>query len=353
MAATASAAIWDDDGEREISARQVQLVRDAGALAELPLHLTILGLARAWSGDFADAASLIGEAENVAMATGSAFSPFTSLRLLALQGREDEAATLIASAIGLADVGGPGILAVQAHWAAAVLNNGLARYKEAASAARQATSNTFEPWISAWALAELVEAVARNGDPESARDALERLAETTQLCGTDFALGIEARCRALLTDGGPAEELYRDAISRLSRTQLRPEVARAHLLYGEWLRRDGRRIDARAQLRTAYDMFTAIGMEAFAERTRRELLATGETIRRRTVESLDELTPQEAQIARLASDGRSNSEIAANLFLSPRTVEWHLRRVFAKLGITSRKELRAALPSRTGTKGAS
>jgi DNA-binding CsgD family transcriptional regulator/tetratricopeptide (TPR) repeat protein len=353
MAATASAAIWDDDGEREISARQVQLVRDAGALAELPLHLTILGLARAWSGDFADAASLIGEAENVAMATGSAFSPFTSLRLLALQGREDEAATLIASAIGLADVGGPGILAVQAHWAAAVLNNGLARYKEAASAARQATSNTFEPWISAWALAELVEAVARNGDPESARHALERLAETTQLCGTDFALGIEARCRALLTDGGPAEELYRDAISRLSRTQLRPEVARAHLLYGEWLRRDGRRIDARAQLRTAYDMFTAIGMEAFAERTRRELLATGETIRRRTVESLDELTPQEAQIARLASDGRSNSEIAANLFLSPRTVEWHLRRVFAKLGITSRKDLHAALPSRTGTKGAS
>jgi DNA-binding CsgD family transcriptional regulator len=166
------------------------------------------------------------------------------------------------------------------------------------------------------------------------------------------ALGTEARCRALLSDGAAADELYREAIDRLSRTRLRPELARAHLLYGEWLRRDGRRVDAREQLRTAHDLFVAIGMEAFAERARRELLATGEVIRRRTPDTLDELTPQEMQIARLASDGRSNSEIAAHLFLSPRTVEWHLRKVFAKLGIASRRELRAALPRGIGTTGA-
>jgi DNA-binding CsgD family transcriptional regulator len=195
-------------------------------------------------------------------------------------------------------------------------------------------------------LPELVEAAARGGDVELARDALGRLAETTQPCGTDLALGIEVRCRALLSDGAAAEGLYREAIDRLSRTRLRTELARAHLLYGEWLRRQGRRVDAREQLRTAHGMLVAIGMEAFTERARRELTATGEKVRKRRAETHDQLTPQEEQIARLARDGRTNSDIGAQLFLSARTVEWHLRKIFTKLGIGSRHELKAALAQR-------
>jgi DNA-binding CsgD family transcriptional regulator len=195
-----------------------------------------------------------------------------------------------------------------------------------------------------WALPELVESAARAGDDDLARDALQRLAQTTQQCGTDWALGIEARCRALLSDGAAADELYREAIDRLSSTRLRPDLARAHLVYGEWLRREGRRLDARDQLRTAQDMLDAIGMEAFAERARRELIATGEKARKRRDATRDQLTPQEEQIARLARDGLSNPEIGATLFLSPRTVEWHLRKVFAKLGINSRGGLRTVLP---------
>jgi DNA-binding CsgD family transcriptional regulator len=343
-AASAPSIVWDDEGWRTISARQVQLLRDAGALAELPIQLPALAIATAWIGDFATAGSLAAEADSVAAASGSPIAPYGLLRLRALQGREAEASALIASAIDHAAAGGQGMAATQAHWAAAVLYNGLARYQEAASAARQAASNTFEPWIWMWALPELVEAAARGGDAELARDALERLAETTQPRSTEWALGIEARCRALLSDGAAADDLYREAIDRLSRTQLRPELARSHLLYGEWLRRRGRRIDARGQLRTAHDMFAAIGMEAFAERARRELIATGEKVRKRSVETRDLLTPQEAQIARLAQDGRSNSEIGAQLFLSPRTVKYHLRKVFTKLDISSRAQLDRALP---------
>ena len=344
MATAASNAFWDNDGAHAISARQVQLIRDAGALAELPLYLSALGLASAWMGDFAGAASNIAEADSVAAATGSHFAPYTLLRLRALQGRETEAA----AAIERAAAGGPSAV-LYAQWSAAVLYNGLARYQEAAAAARQATSNTFEYWVSAWALPELVEAAVRAGDAAIARDALERLAETTQPAGTDFPLGIEARSRALVSDGAAADKLYRQAIARLSRTTLRPELARAHLLYGEWLRREGRRTDAREQLHAAYDLLAAIGMEAFAERARRELMATGETVRKRSAGTRDELTPQEDQIARLARDGLSNPEIGAQLFISARTVEWHLRKVYTKLGIGSRRQLRAALiqPGRT------
>jgi ATP/maltotriose-dependent transcriptional regulator MalT len=335
VATAASALIWDDEGTRAVYARQVQLVRDAGALAHLPLYLSRLAIASAWMGDFAGAAALIADSDSVATATGSPVASYALLRLRALQGTEAEASALLAAAMEQRQP--------HAQWAAAVLYNGLARYEEAASAARQATASTFDPWISMWALPELVEAAAREGDAELARDGLARLAETTQPCGTDLALGIEARCRALLSDGAAADGLYREAIDRLGRTKLRPELARAHLLYGEWLRREGRRVDAREQLRTAHDQFTSIGMAAFAERARRELVATGETVRKRRAETVITLTPQEAYIARLARDGLTNPEIGARLFLSARTVEWHLRKIFAKLDIGSRRELRDAL----------
>jgi DNA-binding CsgD family transcriptional regulator len=344
MATAASNAVWDNDGAYAISARQVQLVRDAGAPAQLPLHLSALGMARAWNGDLAGAASNMAEAESVAAAIGSVSVPWTALRLRALQGREAEAAAAIASAIEQAAAGAHG-LAIYAHWAAAVLYNGLARYEEAAASAREATSNRFEYWVSVWVLPELVEALARGKDTAGARDALERLAETTQPSGNDFALGIEARCRALLSKGAIAERLYQDAIERLGRTRLRPELGRAHLLYGEWLRREDRRVDARPQLHTAHDLFTAIGMEAFAGRARSELSATGGKVRKRSAETRDDLTDQERQIAQLACGGLSNPEIGARLFLSPRTVEWHLHKVFGKLGIRSRRELVNALPS--------
>jgi DNA-binding CsgD family transcriptional regulator len=343
LAAHASAAVWDDEGLFAICARQVQVVRDAGALATLPVHLTYLGMASLWLGDFAGAASLVAEITSVAAVTGSRFPPYALLRLRALQGREGEATAAIASA--LAAAGGQGMTATRAHWAAAILYNGLARYEEAASAARKATADAHNHWIFMWVLPDLVEAAARSGDPELARDALERLTKTTQPCGTEFALGIEARCRALLSNGAAADELYREAIARLSRTRLRPELARAHLLYGEWLRREQRRVDAREHLRRAHEMLAETGMEAFAERARGELLATGEKVRKRTVETRDDLTPQERQIARLARDGLSNQEIGARLFLSPRTVEWHLSNVFTKRGIRSRHELRDVLSS--------
>jgi DNA-binding CsgD family transcriptional regulator len=343
VATAASDAVWDDAGKHAIATRHVQLVRDAGVLAELPIHLAALGLARAWIGDFAGAASLITESESVAAATGSPIAPYALLRLRALQGREAEASAVILSAIERDAAGGQGLAAAWAYWAAAVLNNGLGRYEEAASAARQATSNNFEPWVSMWALPELVEAAMREGDPELARDALDRLQETTQPCATDFAFGIEARSRALVAAGDAAESSYREAIERLGRTLLHPELARAHLLYGEWLRRENRRVDAREQLRSAYKMLSTIGMEAFAERARGELLATGEKVRKRTAETRDDLTPQERQISRLVRDGLSNPEIGTRLFLSPRTVEWHLHNVFIKLGVGSRRELRDAL----------
>lgn len=343
LAGAPSAATWDSDGISAINERLVQLLRDAGALAELPLQLNALGGVKALKGDFEGASLLIAESDRVAAATGSHVPPFADVTLRARQGREPEASALIEAAIKQAVAGGQGGGAMSAQFAAAVLYNGLARYERAASAAGQVIAKALDPWNYVFALPELVEAAARTGDLELARNAVDRLAETTQPAGTEYALGIEARSRALVSEGGTAERLYREAIDRLSRTDVRPEIARAHLLYGEWLRREGRRIDARDRLRTAHDMFLAIGMEAFGERARRELLATGEHVRKRSVETHDQLTPQELQIARLASDGRTNPEIGAQLFLSRRTVEWHLRKVFDKLEVRSRRELPAAL----------
>ena len=346
VATRTSSAVWDYEGFHAISVRQVQIVRDIGALAQLPLLLSQVGVARAWMGDFAGADAVAAESASVAARTGNRFPPHVVVLLRAMQGREDEASAAIAGAIEESAASGQGAADSFARWASAVLHNGLARYKEAASAAQLAAGNPFDPWSALWALPELVEAAARLGDAELARDALDRLAVMTQPSGNDPALGIESRCRALLSDGADADDLYREAIDRLGLTRLRPELARAHLLYGEWLRREGRRVEAREQLRTAHELLAAIGMGGFAERARRELIATGEKVRKRGVETRDQLTPQEEQIARLARDGCTNPEIAAQLFLSARTVEWHLGKVFGKLGVSSRRELTAALGQR-------
>jgi DNA-binding CsgD family transcriptional regulator len=246
---------------------------------------------------------------------------------------------LLEPAINDAAVGGQGFAVQWGEFAKAILFNGLGRYGEALVAARRAADDSPELFISSWALAELIEAASRSAGPGHAAGALERLSEHAAVAGTDWGLGISARSRALLTDGDAAEALYREAIERLGRTRLVPELARAHLLYGEWLRRERRRLDARRELRIAYEMLTGLGMEAFAERARVELEATGERARKRTVDTRDQLTPQETQIARLAANGHTNREIAAELFISPSTVEYHLRKAFRKLGVTSRTQL--------------
>jgi ATP/maltotriose-dependent transcriptional regulator MalT len=343
LAQAAATALWDNDAWHALLVRQVRLAREAGALGQLPVMLDALGTAVAASGDFAAASALIAEADTIRALTAAHAVPLTAMMLLALQGRQAEAAPLIEATIAEAQADGQGIAVAYAYWAAAILYNGLGRYEEAQTAACQASEDITALHISMWALPELVEAAARAGQTGLAHDALKQLAEITQACGNDSALGIEARCRALLSSDADAGDQYREAIDRLGRTGLRPELARAHLLYGEWLRREGRRVHAREQLRTAHEMLAAIGMAAFAERARRELIATGETVRKRNVETVTTLTAQEALIARLARDGCTNPEIGAQLFLSGRTVEWHLRKIFTKLGISSRRELHAAL----------
>ena len=338
----AATVLWDENAGRAIIVRQVRLARAAGALEQLPTGLVALAMSDAWRGDFTAAASLIAETNAVAEVTGSRIAPYTHMFLASLRGNQAELTSLIAVSNAKATAEGQGVAATYAQWAAAILHNGLGGYAEAFAAARQASEHG-HLYVSIWALPELIEAAVRTGDTQVAAGALEQLAERTQAGGTDFGLGVEARCRALLSDGTAADDLYREAIGRLGRTPLQPELARARMLYGEWLRREGRRLDAREQLRTAYDMLAAIGMVAFAERARRELIATGEVVRKRSAEAATTLTAQEALIARLARDGRTNAEIGAQLYLSARTVEWHLRKVFAKLGIGSRRELNAVL----------
>jgi DNA-binding CsgD family transcriptional regulator len=271
--------------------------------------------------------------------------------LAALRGREAEATSLIESTIDQATAGGQGIGVQFAQWVAAILCNGLGRYEQALALARDAAEDELGPLLSGWALPELIEASVRSGKTQIGSGALERLGEATTAAGTDWAFAIEARSRALLTVGDGAEAFYQEAVDGFGRTRLSTELARARLLYGEWLRREGRRVDAREQLGTAYELFDAIGMEAFAKRARRELAATGAKVRKRSPDTRDELTPQEEQIARLARDGLSNPEIGAQLFISARTVEWHLRKVFTKLAISSRRQLRTTLPEHSSLVG--
>ncbi|HEY2435837.1 MAG TPA: LuxR C-terminal-related transcriptional regulator, partial [Solirubrobacteraceae bacterium] len=339
LACWAAALLWDDEAWDVLSASLVRLARDSGALAALPVALTTRSGLHLEAGELPAAVSLVAEAEAVAEVTGGQLVPYAGLALVAFQGRQAEASQLIEAATKEVVRRGEGQGLTIIHWANAVLHNGLGRYEDALATAQQAAEDSHVLWFSTWGLVELIEAAVRSGNAELAADALGRLSRSTAASGTDWALGVEARSRALLTEGEAAETLYREAIDRLARTRVRVELVRAHLLYGEWLRRERRRLDAREQLRTAHELFTDFGMEAFAERARVELEATGEHARKRTVETRDELTPRETQISRLAAEGATNQEIAAQLFISPSTVDYHLRKVFRKLGVKSRHHL--------------
>jgi DNA-binding CsgD family transcriptional regulator len=347
LACTAAVHAWDDQAWDALSGRYLRLARDAGALSELPLALNRRGYLHLFCGDLAAAEALADEVPAVAELAGGVPVPYAALGLAAVRGRDDEARAL-AEAIGQdAASRGEGTGVTAALWASAVLGNGLGRYADALTAAGQASEHPDELGLAAWSQAELIEAAVRAGQPGRAAEALRSLSEVTSASGTDWALGVEARSRALLSEGETAERGYQTAIRRLGQTRVRLDLARTHLLYGEWLRRESRRIDAREQLRRAHQMLQTMGAEGFAERARRELTAAGQTVRKRTAEAAGELTAQEQQIALRARDGRTNAEIGAELFLSPRTVEWHMRNVFAKLGITSRRQLWQALDRNT------
>ena len=333
--------LWDADAWRALTARHEQFARDSGALVQLQFALDMGAWVHALAGDLTRSAQALEEERRIAEATGNRSISSTEMVVAAWRGQEEKAATLIDATMREAPQRGR--VAGFAAYASATLHNGLGRHAEARDAARCA----FEPdhlGFGPFVVPELAEAAARTGDDALLASVHAWLTERTRVTSTPWSLGTEARVRALMSEGGTAERAYRDALHHLGATRLRPELARAHLLYGEWLRREGRRVDARAQLRAAHEILAAVGMEAFAERARRELLATGEKVRRRAFDQRDELTGQERQIAALARDGLSNPEIGARLFLSSRTVEWHLGKVFAKLGIASRMDLRDALP---------
>ena len=309
LATAAAALLWDHETCLAASARGVEVARDSGALAVLAVSLNVATQGVVLAGNFATALVLMTDANAVVEATGTLVAPYGALTLAGFLGVEAEASPLIDKTIEEATAGGQGTAVQYAHWARSVLCNGLGRYAEALTAAQIASDDTPELFVSDWALSELIEAAVRSRRLGVARDALTRLTEHTRATPTDWGLGLEARAQALLSEGESADRLYREALTRLSRTRLRPELARAHLLYGEWLRRESRRVDARAELRKAHALFTTIGMHAFAERARIELVATGEKLRKRTVETRDDLTAHERHIAQLARDGLSNPEI--------------------------------------------
>jgi DNA-binding CsgD family transcriptional regulator len=334
--------LWDDESAYALSSNSVRIARQTGTLLDLELALSTYTPVLVFCGELSGAAATVAESESVQDATGISALPYGALILAAWRGQEREARGLIESTIHQAGSRREGLGVALGEYTHAVVCNGLGQYEEGLAASSTA-SDHHEMLAENWGLTELVESATRTGRLDLAADALDRLAIKARASGSDWALGIEARSRALLSDGDSAEALYREAIEHLGRTRIRAELARAHLLYGEWLRREGRRVDARRELNEAHDMFTAMGAAGFAERTRRELLATGATVRKRTLETRDDLTAQEAQIAILARDGLSNPEIAAQLFVSPRTVEWHLGKVFSKLGISRRAQLGVAL----------
>ena len=344
LACRAASDVWDEESWRLLATRELQRARDAGALTATPLLLSALSLVQALCGELSEAESLLDEIRATTAATGIPAHRYVEIWVAALRGREPELSALVEDFTADAKARGEGVAPAFAAQAGAVLYNGLGRYEEAFAAVRDAVDiaphselRTPNP------LTELVEAAARAGEHAIAERALERLTLSTRPSGSDWALGVEARSRALLSDGDTAERLYQEAIERLRRTRVHVQLARTHLLYGEWLRRERRRIDARDQLRTALEQFTSMGTEAFAARAERELLATGEHARKRQIETRDELTAQETQIARLARDGLSNAAIGERLFISQHTVAYHLRKVFTKLDIASRIQLGSVL----------
>ena len=331
--------LWDDEACRTLAARHVQQAREAGALTMLPFALNYVAAHHIFAGEFTAAADLLDEADTITAATGNVRMADFSLLLAAWRGRasgEFEAGMQDAAARG------EGLAMASAEFASAVLHNGLGQYQAALNAARRGCTHD-ELGFGVWVLPELIEAAVRIGENEAAAVALHQLSERTSLSASQWAHGIEARSRALMTDGQAAEDLYQEAISQLGRSRMTVHLARAHLIYGEWLRRENRRADAREQLRTAHQMLATMGADGFAERAARELRATGERVRNRTTGSPVQLTARETQIARLAGNGQPNREIAAQLFISPHTVEYHLHKIFAKLAISSRNQLHSVL----------
>ncbi|MFD0312919.1 helix-turn-helix transcriptional regulator [Streptomyces flavalbus] len=346
MICVTAVGLWDHETLALLADRYLRLIRESGQAMGLPLALTMRCVVHVLDGELAQAAALADEVETVSEAVGIAAPLYAALFVTAWRGREAECVDLGRRADEGAVRRGEGVGPVVSGWARAVLYNSLGRYQEAADAAHAAFRDyrLLEMGIPVWSLVEYIEATARGGAPDDARDALRRLTELTRASGSDWALGIESRCRALVTDGADAEAAYTEAVHRLGRTRLRGELARAHLLYGEWLRRQRRRSAAREHLRTAHDLFAALGMDGFAHRATRELAATGENVHQRVVDASSDLTPQENQIVRLVREGLTNPEIGARLFISPRTVEWHLRKIFTKLGVTSRRQLHLPAP---------
>jgi DNA-binding CsgD family transcriptional regulator len=337
--------LWDEESCRLLATRELQRARDAGALTAMPLLLSSLSYVHVLCGDLSTAESLLDEIRAATAATGIVAHRYVEILVAALRGREPELSALIEDFTTDATARGEGFALTFARQASAVLYNGLGRYEEAFAAVRETVDVApYSELSMPPAVPELVEAAARAGERRIAERALERLTLSTRPSGSDWALGVEARSRALLSDGDAAERLYQEAIERLRRTRVRVQLARTHLLYGEWLRRERRRLDARDHLSAALRMFTSMGAEAFAARTERELLATGERVRRRRIETREQLTAQEIQVARLARDGLSNREIGARLIISQHTVAYHLRKVFTKVDVTSRSQLGRALP---------
>jgi DNA-binding CsgD family transcriptional regulator len=337
--------VWDDAAWDVLSERHLELARSRGALSELPLALNSRGYVHLFGGELGTASALIDESGAAIEATGASLTPWGAIALAALRGRVHDALPMFEAATAEATLRGEGISLTVIAWARALLYNGLGEPDKAFAAALEAIDCPTNSAAAGWALVELIEAGARVGELEAAAESARRFAQIAGAAATDWAIGVNARSHALLSTGTTAEHLYNDAIALLGRSQMRVDLARAHLLYGEWLRREHRRADARTSVRSAYDMFTSMGLEAFAERARRELLATGAHVQARTQETRRALTAQERQIAGLARDGLSNPEIGARLFLSPHTVAYHLRKVFDKLGVNSRRELAAALPN--------
>ena len=336
--------LWDADAWHALASRQVRVARDAGALVQLQFALNFLARNHLSCGELSEAAILIEEEQAIAQALGETAVGYEEMLLAAWRGDEPLASELIERMMQAASARGLGRMVDLAIYAKAVLCNGIGRYEAARDAARAVFAHRDHLALGLFVVTELAEAASRTGDPALVRDVLDWLSERTSVTRSDWLLGIDARVRALASEGEAAEAAYRESIACLGRTRVRLELARGHLLYGEWLRRERRRVDAREQLRSAEELFGAIGAHGFAERTRHELLATGATARKRRDDARGDLTPHEEHIARLAIAGRTNPEIGAELFISPRTVEWHLKNVFVKLGISSRRGLRDALP---------